>query len=477
MKDNTRRLAEFMSARKLHGHTKITLRDLSGGVKVIEKDNLVTNAVPDIFKCDYAGFMNISKLLPLRQLFGGIYLFENPVTENANSYYPQSQLANRMIGHAGQTAHSSASPYRGNPNGALSQEITGGYRFVYDFATNQGNGTLSAVCMVPSNAGDVGLIPYDTTTPLIVRDIAYEVDNVNRIAPQGVVDATNAQHNPFKFNGDGSEGVALWVNGNTLTEYTVEHNYTKFELNLGAADYEATNTRTCTLSRSFTNNRVTFAEDENYYYIIENPNDGGHALLVDKVDKTTFTATGSTLSIDNSLFLKALDINVGKIWPRFPYGKEGANIYIYWPNTTNSFIRINLNNGADATALTSNLDNWQNNPLNRGFVQINERLYTGDGYLINGDNVYKVANIPQLVTESTPGSIPLHFARNLETGKPCPRAIPWGASYLESGSSSWRGLSGPSIMYPFLSTINNLGSSVSKSASQTMEIQYDIVVV
>lgn len=471
MKDTTNRLAALLKSEKLHGHTKIILRDISGGEKVIEKDNLVTNALYDLFKCDYDGLLNVPALLPLRKLFGGIYCFHDPITENAGAYYPPCESANALTAHAGQDSHSTASPYRGNPNGALSQEITGGYRFVYDFSTSQGNGTISAVCMTSSNAGDVGLIPYDTSVSLIDRNAAFQITDVNFIAPTQTINADYAVKHPFKIDAENGTAVAVFISGGTFMEFQIEHHFTKFGLNLTATDWKVVSVRTASLTRTFGSN-TTFAEDDDYYYVMQNPLNGGASLLCDKVSKATMTAVDNSLTLTGAA-LKAVTMPTGVMWPRFPYGVEEGlgDVYVYWPTTTGSFARINLNNQADLEVLQTALSTWDDINLNRGFARINERLYVGDKYIINGSDVYETAGVTEIDTETQKTTIPLGFARN--NGTVCA----WCNNYLASSAPSWRRLIGPTLIYPYLATINNLNSSVTKSASQTMQIQYDITAV
>lgn len=471
MKDSTRRLAALLKSEKLHGHTKITLRDVSGGEKVIEKDNIVTNAIYDMFKCDYDGLMDVPAMLPLRQLFGGILCFHNQITADAAAYYPPCELDNALTAHAGQSSHSTASPYRGNPNGALSQEITGGYRFVYDFSTSQGNGTISSVCMTSSNMGNAGLIPYDKTVPLIDRNFAYHNDGVNYIAPISTINADFAAKHPFKIDGDNGTAVAVFISGSNFTEITLEHNFVKFGLNLTATDWRVTATRTTSLTHTFGGN-VTFCEDGDYYYIMQVPTNGSSSLVCDKVNKTSFTAADNSLSLA-VVSLKLVSAPTGCIWPRFPYGMENnpSQCFVYWPTTGGSFARINLGNAADVEVLQTPFSSWLDQTLNRGFARINSRLYVGGNYLINGSNIYEIAPIPEVTGETQSAQAPLSFARN--EGRP----IAWGNCYLASSSTSWRRLLGPTLIYPYLATINNLNSSVTKSASQTMQIQYDITAV
>lgn len=471
-KDYVKGLAPLLQADKLHGHTKITIRE-DGGEKVFEDDNIVTNALADIFKCDYDGLIEIEKFLPLRNLFGGIMCFQERIDENANEYWPKAQTINPLIAHAGQTPHASGSTRRGNPNGALSGEITGGYRFVYDFATSQGNGRIFAVCMTSSQAGDCGLIPYDNTLPLASRSISRASDGVNRLQLPTTFGPTLAQFMPYKIDGDNHSATAVYINGTTMYIYELEHNFCKFVLNLGPGEWRVKSTREITLQTSF-GGAATFCEDDNYYYVVEPRSNNDNVLNIDKVSKSDWSVTTTVATLAGvTLYKKTLAMGV--TYPAFPYETIEGKTYIYWPTTDYSFAKIDLNNTVDVTRLTSNLTGWdsyQATPGQYSAFRLSEQLHLSCGCMINGNNVYGLAEVPPLpgTVENTTERSMVSFAAN--QGRP----IAWASSW-SSGTSSWWHLQGPAIIYPYLATINSLNQAVTKQATQTMQIQYDITAV
>ena len=76
----------------LHGHTRIELTDVhTGAVEVVESDNLITNAVSDIFN-GYGGSLNKAMLLwrgdqgytnapkdLVTMFYGGLLLYDTPL--------------------------------------------------------------------------------------------------------------------------------------------------------------------------------------------------------------------------------------------------------------------------------------------------------------------------------------------------------------------------------------------------------------
>ena len=147
----------------LKGHTKITLTDVkTGKTKVVEKDNMVTNAVADIFAKNWSGLARFSSLLPLRNLFSGVLCFEGEITEDADEYFPPNDEVNECICHAGPDAHTTAEANRGQPNVAEWDVQDTSIKFVWDFSTSV-QGEIRTVCLCPGTLGNMGLKPFAAT--------------------------------------------------------------------------------------------------------------------------------------------------------------------------------------------------------------------------------------------------------------------------------------------------------------------------
>lgn len=143
----------------LKGTTKIELTNVKTGQKeVIEKNNLVTNAVADILALNpfslltdsrsgstYPAAMTTQRYPLCPNLFGGILLYGDSLEEDANRYY--APYSNPLIGYSSNNVNETTDVRRGSMNldesGVL--DDGSGYRFVFDFATSQANGTISAL--------------------------------------------------------------------------------------------------------------------------------------------------------------------------------------------------------------------------------------------------------------------------------------------------------------------------------------------
>lgn len=151
----------------LHGHTKIELQDVNTGEKkVIEDDNMVTNGLAKLLK-PAGGWANIfstqmfyedesiNKRSMDEYLLGGILCFEQQHEENRENF--TRNLQNRIIAKASNYAYTGADTTQGSYNIEESGiQEDGALKKVWDFATNQGNGTIASVSLTTMYAGEIG---------------------------------------------------------------------------------------------------------------------------------------------------------------------------------------------------------------------------------------------------------------------------------------------------------------------------------
>lgn len=156
----------------IKGKAKVILtNEKTGRVEQIEHDNLLTDAVKNIFRYNFNMGANMPNLLPMDKLFGGVLLFRDQVANpTADMVYPWGENINPMVACAGDEGHNTRNPYRGNPN-AIASTISPDGRTrvkVWEWNTSQGNGTIGSLSLTSGVCGNMGLKPYD-----------YEYDWVN----------------------------------------------------------------------------------------------------------------------------------------------------------------------------------------------------------------------------------------------------------------------------------------------------------
>lgn len=151
----------------LKGTTKIELTNVkTGETEVIEKENMVTNAVNDAlmlnpfaarFKTPALYWYSRNEMFPIcPNLIGGILLYENALEEDPDKYYAASD--NPLVGYSSNNVNGTTDPKRGSLNQTESGPLkdNSGYKFVFDFATSQANGQISALGLTSKWGGCEG---------------------------------------------------------------------------------------------------------------------------------------------------------------------------------------------------------------------------------------------------------------------------------------------------------------------------------
>ena len=206
---------------KLKGHVKITLHNpTTGKNEVVEGDNIVTNAVRDIMANNYMGCVDYSQMFPLwSKWYGGILLYQapHPTTTvggeevlDPDKYYPQSDLVNHLVAHAGQTAIGATDDdlRRGNPVTSQYVHDSNSMKMVWEWSTSHGNGTISALSLTHTDTGDAGL-GSNTTAFQAFQPLA---NLTNSVMPQT---GSNFSPENLAFQYDENHGVELRIGDGT----------------------------------------------------------------------------------------------------------------------------------------------------------------------------------------------------------------------------------------------------------------------
>ena len=152
----------------IHGHTKIELTSqTTGEVEMIEKDNIVTNAVSQIFNAfngmallreanangEYGSTSDKSWEL-LESLYGGILLYDTALGSDPDTLFAPPE-ANLVGSGVPKVLNNGKGLQRGSFNTTESKTDleNGVVTFVYDFATSQANGVIASVCLTHRYGG------------------------------------------------------------------------------------------------------------------------------------------------------------------------------------------------------------------------------------------------------------------------------------------------------------------------------------
>lgn len=148
---------------KMKGRVKITLHNVHNGKnEIIEGENIVTNAVADIFANNYMGAIDYSKLMPLwSKWFGGVLCYNSAHPNlDADKYYCYSENNNSLVAHAGQLGidvQHDDDMRAGNPTTSAYVETENSIKQVWEWGTTHGNGTIRSLSLCHTDIGDAGL--------------------------------------------------------------------------------------------------------------------------------------------------------------------------------------------------------------------------------------------------------------------------------------------------------------------------------
>ena len=479
---------------KLKGHTKITLRDVkTGEVKVVEKDNMVTGAIAAIFANNYANSLNTanSAIMPIRNLFGGVLCFNQQLTENSGNIFPPSETENPLIAHAGDQidATEDANPKQGERNGTESGEITNGWKWVWDFKTSQGYGTISSVALCSGVGGNVGTTPTKSLyNPTIVADnynLQFAASVPQRLEGNNV-DYT--KYYPIKYDSATGLFTAVYVKpGTSSTADTamirkIHHDVSLFGLNLGVNDWlidHDENDQEIVQEVLLTHqpgsdvsglmgNSYGICTDGTDIYIVRKADT--NKVEVWKIEDGDTIVTSTVYTIDsgevgdfpadpgrNSTYSVR---RPGK-WGYIPI-HDGC-LYVPTANYL-SFYKLNLTSGA----VTPIANNHNAEPATDEPAYWLGNVCYGSNYIINGDQVYPMAITPKPTCSN--GGDYFHHCMKISDSNSLMDTI-------KGDSTSRPGYQCTTINGLYLATIQNLSQPITKSSSQTMKIEYSLTEV
>ena len=165
---------------RLRGNTRLSLYRKGIEVKRVEKHNTITDYVSKtINQGNFCGTIPNSKIMPIKQWFDGCILTDQ--TNDASlMMISKTSTIKALAGNS--TDLGSTDDRRGAFNALESGDITGGFRFVWDWGTDRGNGTIASVCLTRSalalaelQKNGVPTNPLSLNEPLtsVVTGVAY----------------------------------------------------------------------------------------------------------------------------------------------------------------------------------------------------------------------------------------------------------------------------------------------------------------
>ena len=204
---------------KLKGVTTIELTDVNTGkTKIVKKENMVTNAISKLVNnrekfqvpllskdfFSYAGSFSNKRIV--EYAFGGLMAFDTPLNDNPDDYSIPSNA--NCICYGTDISNSGSNNMLGSYNTHESGiQEDGSMRFVWDFQTNQANGTLSSVCLVPLTTAYMGWNNKYDEFDNSLRNHVFSDSNVNSL----ILRFDNNYYDSTILNSNGTIGGELFV--------------------------------------------------------------------------------------------------------------------------------------------------------------------------------------------------------------------------------------------------------------------------
>lgn len=412
----------------------------TGEVERIVDHNMFTNALNEVY--NKAPFCLADELLGINEsagdnsfnrfnrLFetalGGILLFPQTLEEEASNIF--APASNKPVGIASMEANPAVDPRRGTYNAIESGVITNGYRYVYDFATSQGNGVIAAVSLTSRWGGASYL---DNLSDLMCGSARQ---GSSSLFPYGRSKLIKEESNQQIKLICADETGMYWLQSNNKT--VQKANFKPYAMSL-VEDYTASH-----ILGEFDNTGYVFADTNNICVMRTSGNTSGNATItVDRYSKIDFSKSTTTYTIPAPL---AATKN-GHI-----IAYDRVNDYLYCLGRVETkYFKTKLSNTADTSEIIV--------PSSGSQLFNCYPFFIGGNFLIETDNT----------VHTSPVTVKYPFVSRVGC------YVLGGAESIASTSTQARSTSF-NVLSPYLATINNLSKSVVKSPDKTMKVTYDV---
>lgn len=460
---------------KLHGNMVIELTDEeTGGVERIEEENMVTNAVNHILGLNPMGiFYNVagqydthlqwnSEMLPIcPNMIGGILLYSDALTEDADNIYPST---NRLpVAYASNDVNATANVARGSLNLTESKALDNGYRFVWEFTPSQGNGTIAAVALTSAKGGKnaYGSGEASNTAFLQLMETRLESQSEDELAELYSVVEVDFEHGLMYSLTYQDQSVIL--KKKRLPVFTIGLNERLDDTTATLLEEEVIHCNTFHFLGSYTPYGDFLDGHDGYWYGFSNQaNSSGNATVYwIKIMKSDYSMTEGVWTLSNVQMKTVGSFKVDTYVQRSIRGViRNGYLYIEAYNDEGIY-KINLNNVADVTLI----------PL--GFTSVNRPLGSSTGTCTNylamvNDLIiaYDYMVKPDDTVVQTAGNYKFNYiATPLFQYKEF--VFFWGGNYGSDYRLAY-------LVTPYLASINNLSTAVVKNTDKTMKITYEL---
>lgn len=507
-----------MSYVKMHGHTKIELFDgLTGKLKErVEDNNMFTNAIPKManfalnhnyiqYRASGQG-MAMTKLLNNHlNLVSGLVLVDTALDTDPNNFWLPGTAKLTACGSIDKINGDANIPVMGSFNSAESISDTLMRSWVWDFATNQGNGTHATACLTSRYGGYVGVGGAPT---IMDASTILDYSNVRGIISLGSIvdrsiygrdDETNGGYNRCTTNGGYRD---FCIDGDNDLKYMVRFRSDGFDIlshKMSPENFDlfraVTSLQSATVESYSANLTAPYYwffynthEKALYFWGWDNTNvymTNNQSITIHRFDMENKTLTMSYDSfsvpgpIQNVYFTSMCMTSDGE--------------YMFAQTNKSAIYKHTRGGGSSISAITITGATYTFNPSSQGFV-LNGTLYFGVNYAAsNSSNVVRTIAINladdsytflgcifSVPTESNIGAARLVPPVDNEqvvfgTGQPMNSYL--DASYvwnMDMEHNIYMGKTNTFTLTNYLATKNVLPSLVTKTSDRTMKVTYTI---
>ena len=486
----------------LKGTTIIELTDVHTGKKeVVEKHNMITNAVSNLFQPSLGHLTSGATLrdIPISKVFGGLLLFDSEIPEDATQLYAPSGVNLTGFGANGYV-NTTTGVKMGTYNAVESSfdRSTKTFTQVWDFATHQGNGPISAVCLTSIDAG-YGAYGTDRIYAANIEtnahgNLSFEIFSGSKIFTQPNAKFDNTAPvvtgtNEYLFLFDPENDIVYYfklVNTTTIVINKYRMGVTNYSLFRNGTDLlipVSTDEITLQLSTQLTGNTTyNYDHADNSLNIISlgGSNVAANAsFCITKIDCDTFEVTQRLVYNTSGVSYEGRHDSQGQpeLRARFAFVHDG---YVYMKNGKTIY-KVNLENNSDTVAITFPTNVLEPELALNGIIYyqnvVKDSSTASRTYFLDStNNTVKGCGNYAFTRTHIKGSSHYHYKPSSCTPVKGNTMIYYaGLSGSFSGSERYQKNADMFfVLANYLSTINNLGTPVQKTADKTMKIRYVI---
>lgn len=507
-----------MSYAKMHGHTKIELFDgLTGKLKErVEDDNMFTSAIPKMvnfalnhnyiqYRASGQG-LALSKLLDNHlNLVGGLALIDTALDNDPDHFWLPSTAKLTACGSISKINGDANIPIMGSFNSSESTSDTLMRSWVWDFSTNQGNGTIATASLTSRYGGYVcvGGAPTIMSTSTLFDYSSFRgiigLGNIVDRSRYGRDTDTDNAYNRGTTNGGYRD---FCIDGDNDLKYMVKFKSDGIDIlshKMSPENFDIF--RAVTSLQSATVESYSANLTSPYYWFFYNTDE--KALYFWGWSNTQHYMTNNQSITINRLDLEAETVTMN--YDSFTIPSQIQNVffgsmcmtsggaYMYAATNNSAIYKHTRGGGSGVSAITITGATSTSGPTAQGFV-LNGTLYFGVGYQasnsgniartiainLSDDSYRYIGCIFQIPTESGVGGARLVPPIDNEqvvfgTGQPMNLYLDSSNVWnLEMEHSSYVGKANTFTLTNYLATKNVLPQTVTKTQDKTMKVTYTI---